>query len=159
MQLVKSFPNQHMNGNGWMVLVGLLAVLVRSDLSGEAELLVLRHENHVLRRQLGGQPRWDHADRLWLAALSRLVHRCRWVEVFPLAPATILRWHRNLVACKWIFADRRRRGDAPTGQGTDRAHGVGEPDLGASADPRRVGPPGLYGRGLHGVRDPARGRY
>jgi putative transposase len=56
----------------------LLAVLVRSDLSKDAELLVLRHENQVLRRQLGGRPRWDHADRVWLAALSRLVSRLRW---------------------------------------------------------------------------------
>jgi hypothetical protein len=52
-------------------LFGLLAVLVRSDLSKDAELLVLRHENQVLRRQLSGRLRWDHADRLWLTALSR----------------------------------------------------------------------------------------
>jgi hypothetical protein len=54
-------------------LLGLLAVLVRSDLSKDVELLVLRHENQVLRRQAGGRPRWDHTDRLWLTALSRLV--------------------------------------------------------------------------------------
>ena len=58
-------------------LFGLLAVLVRSDLSKDAELLVLRHENQVLRRQLSGRLRWDHADRLWLAALSRQVSRRR----------------------------------------------------------------------------------
>jgi hypothetical protein len=51
--------------------------------------LVLRRENQVLRRQFGGRPRWGHADRLWLAALSRLVRRCRWAEVFPVAPAAI----------------------------------------------------------------------
>ena len=82
-------------------LFGLLAVLIRSDLSKDAELLVLRHENQVLRRQLRGRPRWDHADRVWLAALSRLVSRRRWPEVFPVTPATILRWHRDLVARKW----------------------------------------------------------
>ena len=54
-------------------LFGLLAMLVRSDLSKDAELLVLRHENQVLRRQLSARLRWDHADWLWLAALSRLV--------------------------------------------------------------------------------------
>ncbi|MEV0831028.1 hypothetical protein [Nonomuraea rubra] len=64
-------------------LFGLLTVLVRPDLSKDAELLVLRHENQVLRRQVGGQPRWGHADRLWLTALSRLIHRRRWAEVFP----------------------------------------------------------------------------
>jgi putative transposase len=66
-------------------LFGLLAVLVRSDLSKDAELLVLRHENQVLRRQLSGRLRWDRADRVWLAALSRLVSRRRWPKVFPCA--------------------------------------------------------------------------
>ena len=96
-------------------LFGLLAVLVRSDLSKDAELLVLRHENQVLRRQLGGRLRWDHADRLWLAALSRLVSRRRWPEVFPVTPATILRWHRDLVARKWDYTSRRRPGRPSTG--------------------------------------------
>jgi transposase len=96
-------------------LVGLLAVLVRSDLSKDAELLVLRHENQVLRRQLRGRLRWDHADRLWLAALSRLVSRRRWPKVFPVTPATLLRWHRDLVARKWDYTSRRRPGRPPTG--------------------------------------------
>jgi putative transposase len=96
-------------------LFGLLAVLARSDLSKDAELLVLRHENQVLRRQLDGRLRWDHADRVWLAALSRLVSRRRWAEVFPVTPATILRWHRDLVARKWDYSERRRPGRPPTG--------------------------------------------
>lgn len=96
-------------------LFGLLAVLVRSDLSKDVELLVLRHENQVLRRQAGRRPRWDHTDRLWLTALSRLVHRRRWAEIFPVAPATILRWHRHLVARKWTYTDRRRPGRPSTG--------------------------------------------
>jgi putative transposase len=96
-------------------LLVLLVVLVRSDLSKDAELLVLRHENRVLRRQLSGRPRWDHADRIWLAALSRLVSRRRWPEVFPVTPATILRWHRNLVARKWDYASRRKPGRPSTG--------------------------------------------
>jgi transposase len=96
-------------------LFGLLAVLVRSDLSKDAELLVLRHENQVLRRQLSGRLRWDRADRLWFAALSRLVNRCRWPEIFPVTPATILRWHRDLVARKWDYTSRRRPGRPSTG--------------------------------------------
>jgi putative transposase len=87
-------------------LFGLLMVLVRSDLSKDAELLVLRHENQVLRRQLGGRLRWDHADRLWLTALSQLVNRRRWLQIFPVTPATILRWHRDLIARKWTYTDR-----------------------------------------------------
>lgn len=96
-------------------LFGLLAVLGRSDLSKDAELLVLRHENQVLRRQLPGRLRWDHADRFWLAALSRLVGRRRWPEVFPVTPATILRWHRDLVARKWDYTSRRKPGRPSTG--------------------------------------------
>jgi hypothetical protein len=51
-------------------LLGLLAVLVRSDLSKDVEFLVLRQEDQVLRRQLGGRMRWEHAHRHWLRALS-----------------------------------------------------------------------------------------
>jgi putative transposase len=93
----------------------LLAVLVRSGLSKDIEHLVVRHENQVLRRQLSGRLRWDHADRVWLAALSRLVSRRRWAEVFPVTPATILRWHRNPVARKRDYTSRRRPGRPPTG--------------------------------------------
>jgi putative transposase len=94
-------------------LFGLLTVLVRSDLSKDAELFVLRHENQVLRRQLSGRPRWDHTDRLWLTALSRLVNRGQWPQVFPVTPATILRWHRELAARKWTYTSRRRPDDQP----------------------------------------------
>ncbi|MBV9380308.1 MAG: hypothetical protein JO242_06500 [Streptosporangiaceae bacterium] len=96
-------------------LLGLLAVLARSGLPKDAELLVLRHENQVLRRQLRGRLRWDHVGRLWLAALSRLVSRRRWPEVFPVTPATILRWHRDLVAREWDYTSGRRPGRPYTG--------------------------------------------
>ncbi|GAA0268907.1 hypothetical protein GCM10009527_076480 [Actinomadura nitritigenes] len=96
-------------------LLGLLVMLVRSDLSKDVELLVLRHENQVLRRQVAGRPRWGHGDRLWFAALSRLVPRRWWAGLFPVVPATILRWHRDLVARKWTFTDRRRPGRPRTG--------------------------------------------
>jgi hypothetical protein len=95
--------------------LGVFAVLVRSHLSKDVELLVLRQENQVLRRQTGGRPRWDHTGRLWLAGLSRLVNRRRWAEIFPVSPATIPRWHRRLIARKWNYADRRRPGRASTG--------------------------------------------
>ena len=52
-------------------LLGCLTVLTRHRVSKDAELLVLRHENAVLRRQVG-RVRYEPGDRLWLAALSRL---------------------------------------------------------------------------------------
>ncbi len=64
-------------------LVATLAVLVfRRDLAKEAELLVLRHENVVLRRH-AGRIRYELADRVWFSALTRLIPRRRWTGVFP----------------------------------------------------------------------------
>lgn len=64
--------------------------------SKDVELLVLRHEDQVLFRQLGDRRmRWDHVDRLWFATLSRPVNRPRWTEIFPVTPATILRRRRR----------------------------------------------------------------
>ena len=62
-------------------LLGCLTVLTRQQVSKDAELLLLRHENTVLRRQIG-RVRYEPGDRLWLSALSRLVPRCRRGEVF-----------------------------------------------------------------------------
>ncbi|MGP8297838.1 hypothetical protein ACTPOK_07785 [Streptomyces inhibens] len=59
-------------------LFAVPAVLLRRETSKEAELLVLRHENAVLRRQLHSRVRYEPADRLWLAALSLLMARRRW---------------------------------------------------------------------------------
>ena len=94
-------------------LLGLAAVLVRRDLSKDAELLVLRHENAVLRRQVA-RVRYTPGDRAWLAALSRLLPRRRWAAIFPVTPATVLVWHRKLVSRKWDYTARRRPGRPPT---------------------------------------------
>jgi putative transposase len=67
-------------------LLGCLMVLARRELSKDAELLVLRHENAVLRRQVS-RVRYQPGDRLWLAALSRLIPRHRWGEVFTVTPS------------------------------------------------------------------------
>src|SRR6266702_7839515 len=88
-------------------------VLARREVSKDAELLVLRHENTVLRRQIG-RVRYQRADRLWLAALSRLIPRRRWGEVFALTQATLLAWHRRLVTLKWDYTNRRRPGRPST---------------------------------------------
>jgi putative transposase len=60
-------------------LLGSLMVLAQRQVSKDAELLVLRHQNAVLRRQIS-RVRYQPADRLWLAALSRLIPRQRWAE-------------------------------------------------------------------------------
>jgi hypothetical protein len=72
-------------------------LVFRSDRAKEAELLVLRHENAVLRRH-ASRVRCEPADRAWFAALARLVPRRRWAGVFPVTPATLLAWHRRLAA-------------------------------------------------------------
>jgi len=94
-------------------LLSCLTVLTRHQVSKDAELLVLRHENAVLRRQIG-RVRYEPGDRLWLAALSRLVPRHRWGEVFIVTPATLLAWHRRLVARTWDYTSRRRPGRPST---------------------------------------------
>ena len=91
-----------------------LAVLVfRGDLAKDAELLVLRHENAVLRRH-AGRVRYEPADRAWFTALPRLIPRRRWAEVFPVTPATLLAWHRRLAAKKYDTSKRRKPGRPPT---------------------------------------------
>jgi hypothetical protein len=77
-------------------LLAVPALLLRGDAAKDAELLVLRHENAVLRRQLTTPVRYEPADRLWFAALSSLIPRRWWARVFPVTPATLLAWHRRL---------------------------------------------------------------
>ena len=90
-------------------LLGCLMMLTRHQVSKDAELLVLRHEILVLRRQIG-PVRYQPCDRLWLAALSRLVPRRQWGEVFAVTPATLLAWHRQLVTREWDHTSRRHPG-------------------------------------------------
>jgi putative transposase len=88
-------------------VLGLAVLVFRGDLAKVAELLVLRHENAVLRRH-ADRVRYEPADRAWLAALARLVPRRRWAGVFPITPVTLLAWHRRLAAGKYDTSKRRK---------------------------------------------------
>ena len=103
----------------WIVVFSLLYMLVRrllrfvvggSEVAAvEVENLVLRHQLRVLRRGVK-QPRLARRDRLFLAALSRLLPRDRWA-VFVVSPTSLLRWHSDLVRRKWTY--RRRSAGRP----------------------------------------------
>ena len=139
-------------------LLSLIAMLVRRDVSKDAELLALRHQNAVLHRQVS-RVCYTPADRVWLAALSRLVPRRRWAEIFPVTPATILAWHRRLVARKWDYTARRRPGRPPTAEAIKNLvvrMATENPTWGASARAGRTGPARPSYRRLHGVADLAR---
>ncbi|MEW2493372.1 integrase core domain-containing protein [Streptomyces nodosus] len=94
-------------------LLSFPGVLLRRDTTKDAELLVLRHENAVLRRQLAGPVRYEPGDRFWLAALSGLIPRRSWHEIFPVTPGTLLAWHRRFIAAKWDYSARRARTGRP----------------------------------------------
>src|SRR5437660_1819459 len=79
----------------------------RSQDFKELETVVLRHELSVLRRQTR-RPQLTMADRVLLAAASRLLPRSSW-RSFLVTPATLLRWHRRLVARRWTYGGRSGR--------------------------------------------------
>ena len=88
-------------------VVGWASLFVRSQASKDAEILILRHQLAVLRRQVP-RPRPSWADRALLAALSRLVPRGRWPRLF-VSPETVLRWHRDLIRRRWSVPRRAGR--------------------------------------------------
>ena len=88
-------------------ILQLGSLLFRSADSKELEIVVLRHELAILRRQVH-RPTFRPADRWFLAAASRLLPRVKW-SMFLVTPATLLRWHRWMVAKRWTYARRPGR--------------------------------------------------
>ncbi|HUK71193.1 MAG TPA: hypothetical protein VLW50_20905 [Streptosporangiaceae bacterium] len=93
-------------------VLGLAVAAFRGDRATDAELLVLRHENAVLRRH-AGRIRYEPADRVRLAALARRIPRRRWTEIFSVTPATLLAWHRKLADSKYHTSKWRKPGRPP----------------------------------------------
>src|SRR5689334_5952812 len=92
----------------WMVL------RARSDATKEIEILVLRHQLAVLQRRTP-RPRMSWTDRALITALTRLLPKPRRLGLL-VTPATILRWHRQLVARRWTTQPTRPgRPAIPTG--------------------------------------------
>jgi transposase InsO family protein len=85
-------------------MFGWIGLLARSQASKDAEILILRHQLAVLRRQVAA-PRPSWADRAILSALARLLPRRRRHHLF-VTPRTLLRWHADLVRRRWTYPKR-----------------------------------------------------
>ena len=92
-------------------LLAWVALLARSGASKDVEILVLRHEVAVLRRQVA-RPKPDWADRAVIAALARLLPRSLRLHRI-VTPGTLLAWHRRIVKNKWTYPGTTGRPPVP----------------------------------------------
>ena len=93
---------------GYLILrqvLQLVILVARGERANAVEVLVLRHQVVVRRRQVRRLD-LEPADRAVLAGLSRLLPRARWATFF-VTPAALLRWHRTLIARRWTYPTRR----------------------------------------------------
>jgi hypothetical protein len=134
----------------------LAALRFRSEEFKELEIVVLRHELAVLQRQVA-RLELRPADRVFLAAASRLLPRTSW-RSFVVTPTTLLRWHRRLAARRWTYPGRVGR---PPIHDELRELvlrlGPRESALGLPADRRRAARAGHCGLGHHRTRAPQEG--
>jgi putative transposase len=92
-------------------LVGWFVLLARSEASKDLEILVVRHEVSVLRRQVC-RPKPDWADRAVLAALTRVLPS--WLRSHRIVtPGTLLAWRRRLVTRHWTYPATTGRPPVP----------------------------------------------
>ena len=125
----------------YLILRAALRLLVRRSAQvHELEIVVLRHQLNILRRQVS-RPSFKAGDRMLLAAARRALGKAG-DSSFIVTPATLLRWHREIVKRKWrLYGRRRRLGRPPIAPKRSRPRrqvGDGEPALGLLADPWRV---------------------
>src|SRR5262249_48285444 len=108
---------QHLGSGRISMVRSLMALILRRVLiwlvrrkehAKDLEIVVLRHQRHVLRRHVG-RPRFGWSDRLFLATASCHLARETW-RAFLVTPQTVLRWHRELVRRKWSRGPGRRPG-------------------------------------------------
>src|SRR5262249_47039135 len=98
-----------------LVLRRVLAWFVgSSEHAKDLEIVVLRHQLQILRRQ-ADRPRFRWSNRLFLAAASRHLPRETW-RAFLVTPQTLLRWHRELIRRKWSLGACRRPGRPSFGE-------------------------------------------
>ncbi len=136
---------------GWLVLVA------RGSASKDVEILVLRHEVAVLRRQVP-HPKLDWADRAVIAAMTRLLPGCLRLHRI-VTPGTLLGWHRRLIKTKWTCLNTTGRPPVPEeNPRAGPAAGQAEPTVGAPAHPRRTPRPRPSHRRGNDPPDPARSR-
>lgn len=139
-------------------LFELVVLIARGDRAKEVEILVLRHELSILRRQVR-QPRFEPHDRLLLTALSRVLPRRSWSD-FLVRPETLLRWHRRLVALQWTYPHRRPGRPPIDGQVRDLIVRLAprEPELGLPPNRRRATQAWHHRVGELGPQHPRQGR-
>ena len=97
-------------------LLELVVLRLRPERGKELEILLLRLQLRVLERQVA-RPQLTQADRALLAAFSRVLARQAWKRSLFVTPATLLRWHRELVARRWTYPGRRPGRPATAAEG------------------------------------------